>query len=540
MRESPLTLQYSAMQFKYRIYIPYIFLLLVGCSLLPNKMKTAEQLMEIAPDSALHLLQQIKPNQTLSSADQALYGLLLFEALNKNKLPLKPDSVINFSLEYYQGENDKDRLARCYFYKGRMYNNAQHYDEATELYLKALDNCQDKKNYELLGKIYGDMGDICFIQREYKKAQNKYLLAAECFKKANKTAEANYKLLDIGQTYRAISDYKTAKKYFSEALFSSNDSLLQGSALKEIGINFHAAKQYDSANYYLRKSINYPYLGFNFSTRCLALADLYYNIKQYDSVYCYANLALKHPSNAYTKRECYRLLANTAFTQGDFKAMATYMTYFQSCTDSVQKIESQTKTTVLENIHETTQTAHKTKNYLVILSWALPFIILTSLFVFFKLRQRNKGKEKQLEEVELQLTEKQMNLKNNFIQKIEETKSLHIEEYRKSPLAKREAMDKEVYNVCLHLNDWKVFSESMNRTFNNIVSFLEKTYPDVTHKEITWCCLYLLNIHSGDMALVLDCKPESLYKLKQRLAQKMKLKTTLELNQLLKERSVSK
>jgi len=216
------------------------------------------------------------------------------------------------------------------------------------------------------------------------------------------------------------------------------------------------------------------------------------------------------------------------------------MTYFQSCTDSVQKIESQTKTTVLENIHDTTQTAHITKNYLVILGWALPFIISISLFVLFRLRQRNKGKEKQLVEVELQLTEKQLNLKNNFIQKIEESKSLHIEEYRKSPLAKRETMDKEVYNVCLHLNDWKVFSESMNRTFNNTVSFLEKTYPDITRKEITWCCLYLLNIHSGDMALVLDCKPESLYKLKQRLAQKMKLKTTLELNQLLKAKSVSK
>jgi len=540
MRKPPLTLQNTTMQFKYRIFIPYIFLLLVSCSLLPNKMKTAEQLMETSPDSALHLLQQIKPNQSLSSADQALYGLLLFEALSKNKLPLKPDSAINFSLEYFQSKNDKDHLAKCYFYKGRMYNNAQRYDEATELYLKALDNSQDKKNYELLGKIYGDMGDICFIQREYKKAQNKYLLAAEYFKKANKTVEASYKLLDIGQTYRAKNDYKTAKKYFTAALLSSKDSLLHGSALKEIGINFFSAKIYDSANYYLRKSIKYPYIGFNFSTRCFALADLYYNTRQYDSVYYYANLALKYPSNAYTKRECYRLLANTAFTKGDFKSMATYMTYFQSCTDSVQKIESQTKTTVLENIHDTTQTAHITKNYLVILGWALPFIISISLFVLFRLRQRNKGKEKQLVEVELQLTEKQLNLKNNFIQKIEESKSLHIEEYRKSPLAKRETMDKEVYNVCLHLNDWKVFSESMNRTFNNTVSFLEKTYPDITRKEITWCCLYLLNIHSGDMALVLDCKPESLYKLKQRLAQKMKLKTTLELNQLLKERSVSK
>ena len=116
MRKPPLTLQNTTMQFKYRIFIPYIFLLFVGCSLLPNKMKTAEQLMETSPDSALQLLQQIKPNQSLSNADRALYGLLLFEALDKKYLPLKPDSAINFSLDYYQSKNDKFRLAKCYFY----------------------------------------------------------------------------------------------------------------------------------------------------------------------------------------------------------------------------------------------------------------------------------------------------------------------------------------------------------------------------------------------------------------------------------------
>jgi len=108
-------------------------------------MKTAEQLMETSPDSALHLLLQIKPNQSLSSADQALYGLLLFEALDKKYLPLQPDSAINFSLNYYQNKNDKEHLAKSYFYKGRMFKYAQRYDEATEVYLKALDNCQEKK-----------------------------------------------------------------------------------------------------------------------------------------------------------------------------------------------------------------------------------------------------------------------------------------------------------------------------------------------------------------------------------------------------------
>jgi len=540
MRKPPLTLQNTTMQFKYRIFIPYICLLLVGCSLLPNKMKTAEQLMETSPDSALHLLQQIKPNQTLSNADQALYGLLLFEALDKKYLPLKPDSAINFSLEYYQSKNDKDHLAKCYFYKGRMYKYAQQYDEATEMYLKALDNCQDKKDYALMGKIYGDMGYICSIQKDYVKAREKHQLAVNCLSRIGKSADASFRIIDIGVTYRCEKNYKMALHYYRKAISTSRDSILLGIAYQEIGTNYQYTRQLDSAEIYYRKSLKFPCKEFNYAIRCCNLSELFFLVSKFDSAIHYANISLKHPSSFFTQKACYRILANSKYSQGDFKQMAYYMSKYQACTDSVRKIDIQTKTTILENIHETSQTAGKTKQYLIVLSWLIPLIIIISLFILFRLRQRNKGKEKQLVEAELQLNEKQLSLKNNFIQKIEESKSLHMEEYRKSPLAKREAMDKEVYNVCLHLNDWKVFSESMNRTFNNVVSFLEKNYPDITRKEITWCCLYLLNIHSGDMALVLDCKPESLYKLKQRLAQKMKLKTTLELNQLLKEKSVSK
>jgi tetratricopeptide (TPR) repeat protein len=540
MRKPPLTLQNTTMQFKYRIFIPYIFLLLVGCSLLPNKMKTAEQLMETSPDSALLLLRQIKPNQSLSSADQAAYGLLLFEALDKKDLPLQPDSAINFSLDYYLNKNDKARLAKCYFYNGRMYYFAQHYDEATEMYLKALDNCQDKKDYALMGKIYGDMGYICSIQKDYIKAREKYQLSADCFNKIGKTVDASFKIIDIGVTYRCEKNYKMALLYYRKAVSISHDSKLLGAAYQEIGTNYQNTKLLDSAEIYYRKSLRYPSKEYNYAIKCCNLSELFFSVSKFDSAIHYANISLQHPSSFFTQKACYRILANSKYSQGDFKQMAYYMSKYQACTDSVRKIDIQTKTTVLEKIHQTTQTAGKTKQYLIILSWLIPLIIIISLLILFRLRQRNKGKEKQLVEAELQLTEKQLNLKNNFIQKIEESKSLHMEEYRKSPIAKREAMDKELYNVCLHLNDWKVFSESMNRTFNNTVSFLEKTYPDITRKEITWCCLYLLNIHSGDMALVLDCKPESLYKLKQRLAQKMKLKTTLELNQLLKERSVSK
>jgi len=92
----------------------------------------------------------------------------------------------------------------------------------------------------------------------------------------------------------------------------------------------------------------------------------------------------------------------------------------------------------------------------------------------------------------------------------------------------------------LYLNDWDAFKKLMNKTFNNLISSLESNYSDITRKELIWCCLFLLDVPTPEMALVLDSQPNSLYKLKSRLTQKMNLKSTKELDQLLKEKSVGK
>jgi len=496
--------------------------------------------METAPDSALRILQRVKSPQYLSNSDRALYGLLLFKALEKNSKPLQPDSLINYSLNYYQNSNDKPHLAACYFYKARIYKNAQRYDEATVLYLKALDCSQDKKDYILMGKVYGDMGDICSLQKDFKESREKYKLSINSFKHAGHTIDAIYRVIEIGRTFQFEKNYKTALQFYRQAFSQTKDSILRGVVLQEIGSNYYWAKQYDSARYYLRQSIGFPSKGNNYAIRCYNLADLYFDIEQYDSAYRYATIALKFPANFYTQRECYRILANTEYIRGNFKEMAVLMTHFQSCTDSVRRIESQTKITVLEDLHQTSEKANATKKYLVVLAWVLPLVVLISLYILYILRKRNRGKEKQLEEAEVQLNQKQDLLVDSLIQKIEETRLSQAAVYKKATLIQREQMDKELYNICLHVNDWEAFKRIMNKTFNNIITNLEMNNADITRKELTWCCLFLLNVPTPDMALVLESQPASLYKLKQRLTQKMNLKSTKELDQLLKDKSEGK
>ncbi|MDD4968254.1 MAG: tetratricopeptide repeat protein [Paludibacter sp.] len=497
--------------------------------------------MESDPDSALHILQHMHTDKLMmSSSDRALYGLILFQALDKNSKPLQPDSVINFSVNYYLEANDKPHLAKSYYYKARVYKQAQRFDDATILYLKALDLTQNFKDNIMLGKIYSDMGDICIIQKDYNESLVKYQQSIKYFIGEGKKVEASYRIISVGKVYHFLKDYKKAQQYYTQALSHTKDSLLQGIAYQEIGINYYWAKQYDSAQYFLRKSIKYPYHGTNYAIRCYNLADLFFDINKYDSAFNYATLALKYPSTFYNQRDCYRILANTEYIRGDLKQIAFYMSKYQDCTDSVRRIELQTKTSVLEDMHQTNGAFSKSKHFLLILACIIPLIILFSLFIVYRLRKRNKGKEEQLEQAEEKLIKKQGLLRDSLIQKIEENKAIHIPAYKKATLSQRELMDKEIYNSCLHVNDWEVFKKLMNQTFNNLVDTLENKYTDINHKEMIWCCLFLLNVPTPDLSLVLESQPGSLYKLKQRLTQKMNLTSTKDLDQLLRNLSEDK
>ncbi|HLP06496.1 MAG TPA: tetratricopeptide repeat protein [Paludibacter sp.] len=512
----------------------FIFCLFtVGCSLLPNQVKLAEQMMETNPDSALQILQHIHIDQSFTSANRALYGILLFEALDKNNKPLQPDSLITFSVRYYESTNDKEHLAVGYYYKARLYNRAQRFEDATLLYLKALDLAQNINNKILLGEIYSGLGDICSFQSDYDEALKKYQQSIICFKQGGDTIEATYKLIDLGRVYRFKENYSQAQIYYRKALLETSDSMLQGNAFQEMGVSYYIAKSYDSAQHFLRKSLQYPYKGNNYAIRCSTFADLFFTLNLYDSAFFYASKALKYPTSSYNERDCYRILANSEYSRGNITQMAYYMSKYQDCTDSVRKIEVQTKTSILEDIHHTTGTISKSKMFLFILGGLIFFVVAISLFIVYKLRLRNKNKEVQLGQAEEELTIKQSLLKDSLKQKIEENKALQSIKNKTLTIQQRELALKEIYSTCLHLNDWESFVKLINQTFNNVISILEESYPNLNQKELIWCCLFLLDVPSPDMCVVLECQTSTLYKQKQRTAQKMSLKGTKELEEFL-------
>lgn len=508
---------------------------LTGCSDTPNELKTVEQIIENHPDSALHILQKLHPEKYSTYANRALYGLLLFKALDKNDLPLQPLSLLDFSIDYYTRLDDKIRLGNCQLYKGRTYLNKNKYEQATSEFLKALDNLKSERDYNILGEVYSDMGKICSLQQQYKEAREKYQLAAKYFTKVQMKSEVCYSMLDIGVTYRCTKEYKIALKYCHKVISQTNDSILLGVAYQEIGNIYMISNQPDSAIHYLKKSLQYPTKGTDYAIRNYSLADAYTHKNQNDSVEVYIKESLKYPASFFTRRGCYRILVNTTYLKGDIKLMGQYMSKYQQYTDSIRTIESQTKATVIEDLHINSVETKGAKQNLTITILLLMMVALFGGGIVYYFYNRNQIRKKELDSYKTELNSKQIFVSQSISKKIEDSKAIQAIKRKHALPKERIKLDKEVYTNSLHINNWDVFTCEMNHAFNGIVVKLQSKYPTLSRKEISWCCLHLLNIPNADRVLILETTTEGLYKMKQRIAQKLDLKSTKELNVFLNE-----
>jgi tetratricopeptide (TPR) repeat protein len=524
----------------FRILVLTISVWLVGCTQLPCELKLAQELMKTKPDSALHVLQKINPDHYTSESDRALYGLLLFQALDRNNQTLQPNSVLEFSANYYQKKNRKHELAISYYYKARIHKIAQRFDEATVLYIKALDILKNSNDYCFLGKINSDIGDICGIQKDYNVSLPKYQIALNYFQIAKDTLMICHQYIKIGRIYRFKKDYLKAFLYYRKALNQSKDSIIAGTSYQEMGLGFIKSVKLDSAKYYLLTSLRYPYSGTSYAIRCCFLADTYYEINKYDSAIHFAALALNYPISFYTQRDCNRILANSEYYRGDFDKMGIYLQQYQKYADSIRIIESQTKSAILENLHQTTEETKGAKRNMALFG---SISLITSLllgFIAYYFYNRNKLKKEKLHEFKEQLIHKQAFFNQNLLKKMEEIRVSQADKRKNASPDERIRLDKELYERCLHLNNWAAFVYEMNHAFNNIVDVLQLEYPTITQKEITWSCLHLLNIPNPDRMMLLNTTAEGLYKLKQRLAKKLNLKNTKELDSFLHEMAVLK
>lgn len=515
-------------------FISFFFVfILSSCDSVRDNLSEASVLINKSPESALKLLEELKDDyDDMIDKEKALYGLLLSQTLNKNDQSLLTNThLLDFSIKYYQKKNDKKQLAHCWFYKSRACQESRNYTAATELLLETLHFEKHINDFSLYGKIYFDLGAISHFQKEPEDAIRYYEMAIHNFEKVGEKNNIAITCSSIAKSYQSLKKYTDALHFAFESEKNAVDSIIIGDALDEIGSCYTQLQKYDSAYFYLKKSLQYPHNESSFSLRCLNLADFFFDSHQYDSAAYYAKFGLNQIKNLNNTRASYRILANVAYMQNKQDELKIYLDKYHEYTDSVNLLRSEPKIGTikyLSSVNKTSKDVQKNKNVLLIVLFCI--ICLSAITIGLIVRKFQKKK--------LHIINQKRESENNYrslykelIEKLRQEKIIYNANSKKNTYSERELKikDKEFYNKFLFINDKELFFKKMNTYLNNLPDKLKHNYPDLTYKEIVFCCLITLQLSNSDITQILDQKQVSLYKFKQRLRQKLNLETVRDL-----------
>ena len=219
-------------------------ILLCGCGnqSISHKLSVIDSLVSAESyDSAYYEVMTINPETFNSSEDKAHYNLLLTRACCLIGKTLPPDSIIDYSIAFYEKSNQKEKLCDAYYYKAEAKTSKGEYDQAitlakqAEALAKQVNNVkQQYKIAELIAYMNGVCGNND-TQLQYARESMKYAL---------ETKKKNW----IAMSYARICEaYQTQEKNDS-ALFYAN----------KIIKNINDADSTDLP--YLLNTIGYAYL----------------------------------------------------------------------------------------------------------------------------------------------------------------------------------------------------------------------------------------------------------------------------------------
>ena len=216
-----------------------ISLFIVSCSQneIYSSLKTAEDIINDNPDSTLSILREIDNDALKDNQLKALYGLLYTSAnIKKQKVP-DNDSLIDYSIQFFENNNDSYHLADSYYYKGMMCY-AKKQLEVSAHYLKKAESLSIKYGYSrITNKIYERLSYLNYI------TDNKALTLEYSKKYLNSSIELKDRTLIsrafvmVASSYAAVNLSDSAYYYLESGLryIDGVDSVLKADILVDVG-----------------------------------------------------------------------------------------------------------------------------------------------------------------------------------------------------------------------------------------------------------------------------------------------------------------
>jgi hypothetical protein len=213
------------------------------------------------------------------------------------------------------------------------------------------------------------------------------------------------------------------------------------------------------------------------------------------------------------------------------------MSKYQQCDDSIRHVDSQTKGSYIETMHNTQKEVVKSRSWIWYLS--LLFILFATGGIYLYILKHKKS-EKVIEQSRADYSREKSEMRKDIMVKKRETLFANIDRIKEEQ-KKQEKRTlnftmriKNMYNELLHIQDTALFFCEMDGVLNNLVTKLRETLPEISEKELTYCCLHLLKTPTHDILILLDYESvNSLKGMKRRLSQKLNIQNATLLNDYL-------
>lgn len=415
-----------------------------------------DSLLNVKPDSALAVLRNLSALDEMTEADRAYYALLLAEATDKNELPLLPcDSLLDFALDYY-GDDDKE-MAVALLYKGRLLAQMNDKKAAIENNLKALEVLQDYPEdtksrrliYSSLGLWYGDCG-------LYDKALEMQNQALHYSCSAKDTAIAYH---NIGYVYtmRDLQDSSIAyQRKAVEYAVRSKDTNMMVASWHSLSLFYGRFDKTDSAVVYARKVLQYVSDEHKMANAYYNMGDLYIDLEQYDSARYYLEKSLLLSSSWSMP---YWSLAVMESELGNFQSAYHYLDTFVMVQDSLDVSEKLSEVQHLVYKHqmelEVKDAQIKSRR---IIAWIvfMAIIVCFVLILIYQHRIDRKNNQQALYEQSLQHANEKLTIMQ---QRIKENESSLVllqdkENQNLDEIAKKEQLIARLRQEKLELRTW--------------------------------------------------------------------------------------
>lgn len=432
-------------------------------------------------DSALlwinYALPIVEPNSEVEAALYRYKGIC-YDYLEKD------DSVsifLNKALNYYESNNDYERISEIYVDYGGYYHYEMMLDSAIFYYLLAEKTNSEygRKDPEISGSAFNNVALIKDAQNDHEVAEDYYLEAISCYKRMEDVARANLKInntnANLIKCYRYQKKYDVALDYCDLVLttaLQNNDSLSFSTTLSSRSKLLYAIGDFrgsvDAAllGYEVGQKVNSPYLtpliyDLVLGYRELELYDssLHYNLmglEQSMAVENHLHIASFHENLQYTYSEL-----------GDYEKAYEHLFEYTELMDkelslekfrAVEEMERQFRTE--KQAGEIVQLTQKNEIQRLYVAILVIIILLTSALAYFISRKRQINHDLELAKQKGKISESVLQGQEN------ERKRISIELH--------DSVGASVANVSMRLNELVENTEDPE-----IKKTLEKIYTDI-------------------------------------------------------------